>query len=460
MVRNLSSPTSFIILLAGLFCASLISFFFGSTHLMLLLLAAVVLLVITVGFFGIKQFPLLLFGGIIVGQVARFRLSGDSSGSLLLLDLLMAGYVALGGTYALITRQKIPLPLSLIFLVAFLGWIPLSLLFGSSLLAPSELLIALFYAVRLFLVWGGLVVTLTLFRHENQQQKLIRGLLATGLIVTLLGYLQLIIFPNFAFMAKLGWDPHVGRLLSTFFDPNFFGMFLVMMLTLVMSFLFFRPDVTGRLWLWGLLLVLLAALGLTFSRSSYLAFLISLTIILFLRAWKMVLVVALVLIFVVAAVPRVKQRVMGAFEVDTTAQDRIESWRESFVIIRDHPIVGVGYNAFGPTQIHYGLRKDLLGHSSRGSDSSLLLTLATTGVIGLTAFILFFGSLFYEALLVYRRAKSPFFQAMGLATLAIIPAYLVHSQFVNGLYYPLLVIPFTFIIAPVLSGLPYLKAKG
>ncbi len=415
--------------------------------------ASVVLTVLlaTLGGRKITYAPMLLLGGVVVGQLLRYEVTKEASAALLVVDWLAVIYVSIGSLFLLLTRRPLIWTVSLSLLMLFLAWGALSLFIGSAALAPREILIAFLYFVRLVVLTASLGITATLLIRPKDEHRLWNGLLVTGLILAGLGFLQLLIFPNFAFMARYGWDPHQGRLLSTFFDPNFFGMFLVMILSLAFSQLLLIPE--KRVQAGITILPLLAALLLTFSRSSYLALFISLIIILTIRSWRLVFLALLVISLAGASIPRVRDRVVGAITLDTTARDRIQSWQETFVIIKDTPWTGVGYNAFGPAQIHYNLKKDLHGHSSHGSDSSLLLAFATTGIIGFVLYLLFWLAVWYEALLVYRFHKSLFFQGTGLALLGIVPAYLVHSQFVNGLFYPLLFLPFGFIVALLYRGL-------
>ncbi|MEK7152969.1 MAG: O-antigen ligase family protein, partial [Patescibacteria group bacterium] len=342
-------------------------------------------------------------------------------------------------------------------MTAFIGWIIVTLLLGFDVLTTSERLIATFYAIRFILMAAIFVLTAVLFPTPNEQQKLFSGWLVAAAGLILLGLAQLVIFPNFAFMARYGWDPHVGRLLSTFFDPNFFGLFLVLTLSFVIARLLLQPQRRSG-WAYAILLGGLVALVLTFSRSSYLAFVVSGLVILTVRSWKLVLVVLIALGIVVAVVPRVRTRVAGALKIDVTAQDRLQSWHEALVIIEKRPLVGVGYNAFGPAQLRAGLRHDLQSQASQGNDSSWLLILATTGYIGFLIMGGFMLILLYEALLVYRFSSSAYIRTMGLTLLGVIPAYIVHSQFVNSLFYPLLFAPFGFMVAGVIIGLKTLPA--
>lgn len=407
-----------------------------------------------------RVLPYIVLGSVVLGQLVRVQLSNDSSGSVLFVDILTGLYVVIGLIHVLMTRKKFPLTLSVIMLLVFWGWLGISLIANAASLSPQDILEALFYLIRFILMTGAILITSAIFTQEGEYKKLYWATIVSGLLLVVLGYLQLILVPNFQFMAKLGWDPHVGRLLSTFFDPNFFGMFLVIISSLLLARLLIYPRFTlATLFLWVSWGVTVVALFLTFSRSSYLAFLMSLFLILFVRAWKWLMLGIMIIVLVGIAIPRVKTRVLGALQLDTTALDRVQSWKETLAIVQDHSIVGVGYNAFGPAQVRYGFRHNLLGHSSRGSDSSFLLVAATTGIIGFLLYGLFLLSLFLETLVVYRHTLSGTLKIISLAMLGILPSYVVHSQFVNSLFYPLVFIPFGFLVAGILYGVTQSKKE-
>ncbi len=403
--------------------------------------------------------PFFLLASLAVGQILRIRLSEEAASSLLLIDFINVFYVGVGLTYALIVRRQLPATLSLILFGTLGGWALLSLLFGLHLLVPREILFAVFYSLRFLLMIGTLLVTSWLFPQEESSRNLMRGWIMTAIALVILGYIQLIIFPNFAFMTKFGWDPHEGRLLSTFFDPNFFGLFLTFLAAILLGQWFYPSLIKPRWITFCFFLLTISALGLTFSRSGYLAFLVAFLVILTIRSWKLVLISLVAIGLVAFSVPKIKKRIIGAAHIDPTAQDRIQSWRDTIYIIKQSPVVGVGYNAFGPAQLRYGVRQNLRAHSAQGSDSSLLLIWATMGTTGLILYVLVILSLIYEALVIFRRSTSPYFRAFALSLLGIIPAYVVHSQFVNSFFYPLLLIPFLLLASTLAGGMQTLKPK-
>jgi putative inorganic carbon (HCO3(-)) transporter len=148
-------------------------------------------------------------------------------------------------------------------------------------------------------------------------------------------------------------------------------------------------------------------------------------------------------------VPRVQERVIGIRSVDETAQLRIVSWENALGIISDHPVFGIGYNLYREAQLQAGILKDPTAHSATGSDSSLLLVTATTGIVGLVAFLWLLVALAREAIrTAAAKNLSAQWRAVGLGTAAAFAALFVHSQFVNSLLYPHLM-EFIWIMAAV-----------
>jgi O-antigen ligase len=107
---------------------------------------------------------------------------------------------------------------------------------------------------------------------------------------------------------------------------------------------------------------------------------------------------------------------------------RIENWQNSLQIWKKYLLTGSGYNAYRFTQIQEGLAREedlLYSHSAGGADSSLLLTGATSGILGVVVLLVF-------VVRVTNREVKRKFPALAVS----IAAVLIHSLFLNSLYYP------------------------
>ena len=185
------------------------------------------------------------------------------------------------------------------------------------------------------------------------------------------------------------------------------------------------------------------ALILTFSRSSYLAFLTAIATIGILKSPK--LFIAILFLFVVAfsQITQVRARIAGALTLDETSKARLESWQKGLTIFKDNLLFGVGFNTYRFAQAKYGFfspDEPQGGHSGAGSDSSIILVAATTGIIGLFFYLFFL----FRILRVFIKKSTQ--DPWHLASLSIFLALLVHSQFVNSLFFPQIMLILWFIL--------------
>jgi len=303
----------------------------------------------------------------------------------------------------------------------------LSQLCNLSRFSPKETLVGSLYLFRWvaysFVYFCSYLTVLCLGKR-----RLIKVLLLGGILFAFLGFLQLLLVPDFSVMAKFGWDPHYYRLLSTFFDPNFAGGFLFLSLSLATAFYLFEKEKIILVFIFLLYL----ALVLTYSRSSYFAFLLGMLAFGVLKEKKVFFIALLAFFLSLQINPRVKSRVEGAVTVDQSASHRLNSWQIALFVIKRHPFFGVGFNNYRYAQLKYGFvdPKTRGGHSGAGTDSSFLFVWATTGLFGLFSYLWLLSRAFFHAFL---RGEDDFF---SLASFASLFGFLFHSQFVNSLFFP------------------------
>jgi O-antigen ligase len=391
-----------------------------------------------------------LLGSLVVGQLVRFSFSGGTA-NLLPTDILLPAVIGVW-LLARIATGTIPFTASRLTapVLAWLAAIALSLLLGlrSLNLDSHDSLAAALYAVRWLLYFGAFLLTADSIRSVRVARAIIFTLLACAVVVALLGFVQLRVLPDFSSMVPKGWDPHVGRLLSTWFDPNFVGGFFAFTLLLALGIAW---DSRGgvRIALLAAVTVLLAALLLTYSRSAYAGLLVGGALFAVLRARILLVIGALIAIVAFAAVPRIQERVIGVRSVDETTSLRIVSWNNALEVARDHPVFGVGYNAYRFAQVSYAFLNDPAEHSAGGSDSSFLTVLVTTGVFGLTAYLWLLIAMLRTAWAGTRR--SGFARGLGYGSLCGLVALIVHGQFINGLLFPHLMLAMWIVLGTIVA---------
>lgn len=321
----------------------------------------------------------------------------------------------------------------------------LSLLAGSFFVNLSDLLVASLYFIR-WLAYAGLYFYFSGIKHQRLKIKL-KSLslnlnqifLFSGLAMAVLGLLQYFFLPDTRSLKLFGWDDHYYRLIGVLFDPGFTGIIMVFLVFLALGI---GKSFTQKLLTAGIPLL---ALFLTYSRTSYLALLAGVMTYIFLKK-KYKLGTGLIIAFFIALFFLPKFNSEGTNLLRTYSLfDRVETWNQGFKIYSKSPILGVGFNTLRYLKKDLGYLDEnwLASHSASGIENSYFFVLATTGILGLSAYLWLIAKSFHKI------NKSPLhkdgFPSWG--KLASLTAVCVHSFFLNTLFYPWVMVWFWFLLA-------------
>jgi len=329
----------------------------------------------------------------------------------------------------------------------FLAIAFVSLLIGMVELSLTEKLLSGAHVIRFFslLIFGWSATDL----FKDDQETFFKRLFWIGAIVIGLGVVQFYLIPDISqWSTEGGWDPHTGRLLGTWLDPNFMAGFLGFFLPLVIAKWYDNEDKKKKFFLAVLALVTCGALFLTFSRSGYLASAIGLFVFFIFKDPKVILLGIVLVAIGIGTNERAQKRIteltgtVAAIalnetdEVDPTASLRIVSWSKSLELWKKYPVRGIGYNTYRYRAAKEGI-VDESYFSAGGSDSSFLTVLVTTGVLGLFVFLWMFMKIGVVNFLRFLRTRNPLF----LGFVAGWCALFVHGFFVNSLLFPFILMP-------------------
>ena len=240
--------------------------------------------------------------------------------------------------------------------------------------------------------------------------------------VAVFGWIQYFLYPDVRALYAWGWDDHFLRLVGTFLDPTFTSIFGVFGFILSLTFYLERKR---KLYL-ALIIFFLLTTAFTYARAGYLAIMAGTLAVTFIkRELKTAAVLILMLLAILMFLPG------GASEGVQLARTksifaRFGNYSEAITIFKQSPLFGVGYNNFCLARRVYLKDSEFPSHSCSGSDSSLLLVLATTGVLGLMSF----GKMVLE---IFRRTSKNIY---GTAFTAVAVALAVHGAFANSYFYP------------------------
>lgn len=161
---------------------------------------------------------------------------------------------------------------------------------------------------------------------------------------------------------------------------------------------------------WGVIAASLFALLYTFSRGGYLAALVGVLILGILKDRKLLIILGVFLLTWQTVVPTaVRQRIdmtkNSTGELDVSAQQRVELWKESWQSIKESPIVGKGYATF-----RYGQ------HAANLFDTHnfFVKMWVETGIIGLTMVFFLLQQVLSMGYRLFRRGNDPLYRGLGL----------------------------------------------
>ncbi|MBI2010289.1 MAG: O-antigen ligase family protein [Candidatus Chisholmbacteria bacterium] len=287
-----------------------------------------------------------------------------------------------------------PQPLAL-GLGAFALAVALSLLTNLKSVTASQFLVGSLYALR-WVSYAGVFFYVREFLGHNPfklnggKYPLLNLLAMSGVALAFLGLAQYAFYPDTRAILLLGWDEHFYRLIGPILDPDFMGILLILAWFLLLGLPLSKKTKTVTS------LIVLAALFLTYSRGSYLAWGGGSLVFLWLKKklqYALIGLAVFALILLILPKP-------GGSGVDLTRtfsiHQRLVSWQEGVVLFTGKPLLGHGFNLLRYQKEVIGLlpKEYETNHGATGIQNSYLFILATTGIIGLAAFGYFLSVLF------------------------------------------------------------------
>ncbi len=299
----------------------------------------------------------------------------------------------------------------------------LSLLLQIGRLSWTEMGISALYLLR-FIEYTLIYPILNLLPDKEKEINL-RKLWTVGLMVAILGLIQYLLYPNLRNLAYLGWDPHHFRVFSTFLDPNFTGIILV--LTLVLGIYLFK-HLKLTVWLLGQILCF-AALLLTYSRGSFTALGVGFVAWILFNKFSLTRKIGLIcligIIFSISLwlLPRPGGEGVNLLRV-ISVESRIENNREAFSLFLKSPVIGWGFNT-----LRFVRNQTVINsHSGAGFHNGWFFIMTTTGILGFAAYLWIWWRLLEnnQSSLICKK------QILIISVLVVF----VHNLFDNSLFYP------------------------
>ncbi len=226
------------------------------------------------------------------------------------------------------------------------------------------------------------------FVHKSDDLKKLSNL--SAIIFVGLAVFQYLLLPDLRVFKNLGFDDHYYRLAGSLVDPNFTGAILASIAIFLLA---------SKKYMYSF--VLIACLALTFSRASYLAFLLPLVLLAIYKKLTKVLWFLPILFVFIYFSPKPFGEGVNLLRTYSISS-RMVSVANGIQLAKENPVVGLGF----------GLNLSI--------DNSYIYLFAGAGLLGV-------GSLLIVLYAIYKSTSA-------ITCIYLLPI-LVHSLFNNSFFY-------------------------
>lgn len=257
------------------------------------------------------------------------------------------------------------------------------------------------YLFRL-VVYGFVGVFIANEIKDQAKTYVFKFLLSIIGFTAVFGFIQYFLYPDLRPLFFWGWDDHLMRMAGTHLDPNYLSV--IILIGLVLS-IHFKKNILTTFFLIGV--------ALTYSRTAIL------TLLLYLSVKRKILFIFILLI-TVALSPKMIGEGTNLARYSTVSY-RFENYIQGVGLFLKSPLVGYGFNnTCKMKEISSTSHFDKNSNSCFGFDSSILLILASGGVLGFFLFIKFIHKIYTH---------------LDLVTKEIFIILLITSFSINALFY-------------------------
>jgi len=279
------------------------------------------------------------------------------------------------------------------------------------------------------------------FKAEHIK-KILYLLCSCAAFVSLIGFLEMIlksnmIYEKFIYNYYYGRFIVQGRMMSTLIHPNILGSYFIGCIPL--SFYFYKNETRDRARYVNLAIFLFVLSGafLTFSRGTWFACLIMISIVMLAKrriAWLIFIWAVVLLSSLIVSQPFISENFRYRFGMEylweyLKSGHRTKAYIATARMIEQHPFVGVGLNHYRMLFSQYlnvNLPREVII-----PDSIYLMHLAEAGLLGFAGFIIFLTSVIKKGFYCLRNLNGDF-RDMSFAILVGFTALLFNMAFFDG----------------------------
>ncbi len=308
------------------------------------------------------------------------------------------------------------------------------------------------------------LVTVSAVRHGEDLKRLAAGGGACVLVSSLYGVYQRIqgVEVNLSYVDVRVNPGMPGRVESFFDNPNTFAEILILLLPLVLALALCSRHLLCKLAAGGVFAAGLAALGMTYSRASWVGMACAMVVMVFLWKPRLLPLFAVLCVLCIPFLPStIWNRILsiGNFS-DLSTRNRLPTLLAALEMIRRHPIRGIGLGAAVPKLYASDWNLFHATFPYVHSHNLYLEVWLQTGALGVVSCV---GALLWAvkgAARTVRRCPPSAARTITCAAAAAICGVMVCGLADYPWHYPRVMVIFWFVFAMALAGVKVLRQEG
>lgn len=289
------------------------------------------------------------------------------------------------------------------------------------------------------------------FNSKKQIKIFLRCYIFISFILSCIGIVQH--FTGFALTEKFTKTSAFGtgvRIASTLFNPNAYGAYLILIIFPVIMLCIYEKNKNKKIVYTFLSILLLTNLLMTLSRNAFLGFGLGVLVLGLIYSIKLIFALGgfgILMVFI----PSVFQRVKDVPNLSQN-ESRIKLWKTAIMMIKEHPILGVGNGNFVTRYNEYVIKyKELKYQSYQNypSHNSYLKVQSELGIMGIVSFLGIVAITLFRVKKLYSTTTDRFYKPFYMGVLASLVAFLFMNFSDNLFFVPKATTYFWFLLATV-----------
>ncbi|MEX0609425.1 MAG: O-antigen ligase family protein [Balneolaceae bacterium] len=323
-----------------------------------------------------------------------------------------------------------------IFYLLFLAIILFSLIYS------PERAQGLFSVIRFSISLGLTYLIYNAINSEKELKIICAVIIGVALVVAVQNLMQTYLNPEIAAFNYLNQGEKLLRAKGTENDPNIFASNFIMPVMLLVAFIGSAKTKTVKLVLFGVAAVIISAVLVSYSRSSWVAIFIGVAIILIRqRQFSFILYSLLAFLLAFSMSGTIQNLVFSVFErfldifsgvSDDSSKFRILLAQTAFLMAFDTYLLGVGYESFSTVFQKYHPPQETIGIYEPHNE--FYAVFAELGLIGLVVFLIIIFKVISAGINTLKKYEARNLDSsIVLALLASFIAYMCFFQFLSGM---------------------------